>query len=656
MSARTAVGVASAASTAVAGGLTAVLLAPGSGAPGNELAVLAVVTAYAVVAAVVARARPGHPVAVLMLAGAAVWGVGEGLLGLAVHTLSHGPNGPAGWLGVGGTLLRGAGWLVLVLGLPLVFPDGRTPWGGRRPALLLGAAVGLFGLATLLAPTPLDYRLDGLDSPTGLPDRLRELADVVAVAGIVLVGASLLVAVTGLVHRFRTGDSLRRQQLGWFAAAFAAPLLLVPFIPAAFTEPWMYGLVSIPVPVMIAIAVLQRRLYDTQLVVNRTVTYAGLSVLVAGIYAALVAGVGALLRDSDAPWLPWVAAGVVAVLFAPLRNALQGAANRLTYGQWAQPSALLASTGRRLADATDVPAVLRTTIDEMAAGLGLEHVSIVDARGRAMVERGVPGPKVDRATLTAYGRPVGTMRWSPAGLRRGQRALLDDLAGQIGGVLHSAGLLADLRDAQERLVLAHEEERRRLRRDLHDGLGPALAGLTLQVDTVRNVLAAGGDADEALLRLRAGVATTVRDVRRIVEGLRPPALDELGLAGALRQLTERTVAGSGVGVELAVPEDLPVLAAAVEVAAYRVAQEAVTNAVRHSRASCLRVSLAVQPGTLRLQVADDGVGGAGPRPGGLGLTTMYERAAELGGRLEVRSAPGRGTTVALRLPGGGTTP
>lgn len=633
----------------LAGGTTSVVLASGPGAAVNELAILLVLLAYALVTVIIGVARPGQPVGRLMLYGTCLWGVGEGLLALAVRAVEADRAALAGWLGVLGSL-RGLGWLMLVLGLPLIFPDGRTPWGGRRPVVLAGLAIGLFVLASVLAPSPLDYRLPGLESPTGVPEGAAAVVDLLALFALLLAACTLGVAVAGLVHRWRSGDGLLRQQLLWFSTAFAAPLALIPVIWAPFVEPWMFAVVTIPVPVAVAVALLQHHLYDVQLVVNRTVTFVALSTAVAALYAITVGGVGVVLRDRGAPWLPWVAAGTVAVTFAPMRNALQQGVNRLTYGQWSQPGDVLASTGRRLADAADVPGLLRTLTDELGAGLGLAYVEIADVHGRPLAVHGAPQEGHDAAPLTAYGEAVGSLRWSPPRLRGGDRQLLSDLAGQIGGVVHSALLVDDLREAQERLVLAREEERRRLRRDLHDGLGPALAGLTLQVDTVRNLLAGGGDADAELLRLRGGVSSTVLDVRRIVEGLRPPALDELGLDGALAQLADRISQGTPLSVEVTLPRRLPDIPAAVEVAAYRVTQEALSNVVRHARAASARVVLAVERDGIRIEVTDDGSGRVQPRPGGIGLTTMHERAAEIGGSLSIRAACPRGTTVALWLP------
>ena len=346
--------------------------------------------------------------------------------------------------------------------------------------------------------------------------------------------ASLGLAVAVLVQRYRRTGALGRQQTLVFAVAFVPPVaaLLASFSDAA--GPWLFGLASLPVPVAIGVAVLQRRLYDIPQVVNRSLTYGTLSLLIALLYAVTVGGVGAMAQQPGAAWLPWAAAGVVAVSFAPLREGLQRAANRITYGQWAQPGEVLARTTRRLADAGDVRALLSSLASDLADGMGLGHVEIRDTSGTTLAVAGDPGGVVDELPLTAYGAPVGVLRLRRQPLRDADRALLADLAAQLGAVVHADGLLESVRAAQERLVLGREEERRRLRRDLHDGLGPALAGLTLQVDTVRNKLASGG-ADAALLGLRSGIQETVHDVRRIVEGLRPPALDDLGLVEAVPQ-------------------------------------------------------------------------------------------------------------------------
>jgi signal transduction histidine kinase len=351
-----------------------------------------------------------------------------------------------------------------------------------------------------------------------------------------------------------------------------------------------------------------------------------------------------------------VATGIIAVSFAPLRNALQSGVDRLVYRQWSRPADVLAAAGRRVSDAPDVHSLIAAFTEDLRSGLGMRHVEILDADGKTVSVAGTPGTDVEVIPLVAYNELVGSLRWSGRALRDSDRQLLADVAHQIGGIAYSSRLVEALRDAQERLVLAHEDERRRLRRDLHDGLGAALAGLTLQVDTVRNLLArADSGADDALVRLRTGIQSTVQDVRRIVEGLRPPSLDELGLVNAIQELAQRLGASSGVSINVYAPAQLPALAAAAEVAAYRVVQEALTNAVRHAQASTCTVHVEIADDELLVRIQDDGNGRVVVRSGGVGLASMHERATEIGGTLMVSGSQSSGTTVLLRLPIDATT-
>ena len=642
----------------VAGAVVALVIAAGRGssALASEAVVVAVVLLYGTVAVVVCLAQPGHLVGRFALVGTVAMGLGEGAVALAERGLVDQPGsvpGAAAFAALGGAA-RGLGWLMLVLVVPLVFPDG-VLYGSRRrqrcsAAGAAGAVVSVV-VAAVIAPEVGIERLATLGRPIVLPAPFDIIAGLLSVGSLVLSVFTIVLAIAGLIGRWRQGDALVRQQLLWFTLAFAVPLVLYPVI-LATQAGWLFGVAILPVPIALGVAMLQHRLYDVRLAASRTLTWVVLSAMVATMYAVTVGGVGALLRARGDTWVPWVAAGVIAVSFAPLRNALQTGVNRLVYGQWSRAVEVLAATGRRLADASDVPALLQTLSDELGAGLGLHHVEIRDAGGRTLATYGAPTddePVV--VPLTAYGEVVGTLRWSGRRLRDSDHQLLEDVARQLGGVVHSSRLVEALRDAQERLVLATEDERRRLRRDLHDGLGPALAGLTLKVDTVRNILAQGSpDVDAQLLQLRAGIQATVLDVRRVVEGLRPPALDELGLAGAVDELAQRLTDHAHLPIEVHTPTLMPPLAAAVEVAAYRVAQEALTNAVRHSGATQCSVDVETLNGELRVRVRDNGTGLVRARPGGLGLAGMHERASEIGGTLSLSAQPGSGTTVTLRLP------
>ena len=249
------------------------------------------------------------------------------------------------------------------------------------------------------------------------------------------------------------------------------------------------------------------------------------------------------------------------------------------------------------------------------------------------------------------------------GLRTGETAfadtelaLLGDLARQAGAAVHAQRLRDDLAQSRRRLVVAREEERRRLRRDLHDGLGPALAAIAMRAEAASVDLAIRPDDARRGLEAIAGEArTAVADLRTLVEGLRPPSHDQLGLVGAIVDQAERlssadrAAAGPLVTVE-AQPQPLPELPAAVEVAAYRIAVEAVTNAVRHAdaRTCAVRITAAER---LTVEVTDDGHGFHDPsRPGGTGLESMRERAEEVGGELWLAAAQPRGTVVRAELP------
>ena len=605
----------------------------------------AVVVSFAVVGAVVAAARPENRVGWLMLAGGTLWSLGQAGCDLAYLGIVARPGSvPAvAVCAIAGSAIRGLGWYTVTIGVPMVFPDGRLA-GPRWRALpwILGVVM----LAALA--DPLTDPQAGITSLGNWQSPVFS-AHWQAVSGIAfLLSAPLsflltLAVVAQLVVRWRGGDALVRQQLLLLAAAAGVTLLAVP-VAFGTGVGWAFSAAALPLPFAIGFAVLARGLYDLRTAVNRTLLWITLSAVVAAAYALVIAGVGAALHVRGAAWLPWVAAGAVAVTFAPLRDGLQRTVNRLTFGRWDEPYDVLAALGQRLEGSADVERLLGDVVAELE-GLGLHDVSIADATGHVLAGGGDGGVTVP---LSAYGEPVGTLRYrAPARpLRERDQRLLDDLAGHLGGVLHAHLLTADLQRARESLVLAREEERRRLRRDLHDGLGPALAGHLLRLDVLAGKVQPGTPAGADVDALRRELRATVLEVRRVVEGLRPPALDELGLAGALAHAVERLTAGTGIAVDLEVAE-LPPLSAAVEVAAYRIVTEAVTNVVRHSGATRCEVAVTPAGRRLRLRVADDGRG-LHPDGSGHGLQTMRERAEELRGRLRLLN--GSGTTVVAELP------
>jgi len=290
----------------------------------------------------------------------------------------------------------------------------------------------------------------------------------------------------------------------------------------------------------------------------------------------------------------------------------------------------------------------------LAEALNLPYVELQTAGGAA-AESG-PRPATPLVTLPLqYGdRPLGELRLAPrvvAGLPLPiDERLLSELARQISLTLYNDQLAAELQESRRRIVTAREEGRFMLRRDLHDGLGPALATMTMQAETARELLR---DDPAAADRLLAGLIdqaqTTVGEVRRIVHGLRPPALDELGLYGALEMLADG-FAAPGLHVELRLPQEPRALPAAVEVAVYRIAQEALTNVSRHARARTATLALWFEDEGLRLEVTDDGVGLPSEPELGMGLTSMRERAEEIGGTLTILPNRPRGTCITARFP------
>lgn len=625
---------------------------------GARVADAVVVTMFLVAGAVVLVHRPGHRIGLLLWIGGALWGLAALPLELAATRLVEDSDRPVlALVAVLALAVRGAGWILVVVLLPLLFPDGRLPSPRWLPAARFApAALGIFEIGLLTAPEPLDYRLAGVENPMGLPQDWRPAVDLIPIAGLALVVVSALIGLMAVRDRRRRGDALARQQVGALSAAAAVSLLVGIWIVADLSERAIaFPLAVAGVPVAVGIAVLQHDLYDLRHAVNRTLVYGMLTGAVVLVYVAVVGGLGAVLSAEFSSWLSIAAAALVAVIFLPLRAAVQRPVNRLTYGAWDQPSEIVRRLGSRLADAAAPDHTLPAVVDALAESLRLPYVAVVGADGSVLASRGTPGARPHDVPLVHQRERVGSLRLS--GLHRGPSVgrVLDALAHQLAPVVRALELSRELQASRERLVLSREEERRRLRRDLHDGLGPALAGLTLRVDTARNTVGGDPAVDRALRELRDDVQEAVADVRRVVEDLRPAALDDLGLVGAVDALARRLGAGP-LRVAVATDGPLPPLPAATEVAAYRITQEAVTNAFRHAGpgAATVRVCLGTVPGrSLTVVVEDDGCG-RGPAPmsptRGNGLGTMREWAEELGGALDVDDRPGGGTVVRARLP------
>ena len=588
-------------------------------------------------------------------------------------------------------------WASLIL-FVFLFPDGRfVPRWARGVAGLLipGTFVALFfGDGTLTEP------------PSALAP--------------ILFGG-LLAGVASQIYRYaRVASPEGRQQTKWVVSGITAailvqvlgvlatPLFVEPGAPAVLynvADVTVITLAYFLIPLSIGAAILRYRLWEIDLIINRALVYGALTACVAGLYALVVGGAGALLQARGSLVVSVLATGLVAVLFAPLKDRLQRGVNRLLYGERDEPYTVLSRLGQRL-EATLAPeAVLPVVVESVARALRLPCVAIWLAEGDALHLGAAHGEAPTRAVVRDAGA-VEKLRRSPDGLRpvdlgpsstygsvlvqtgavlvlplthRGElvgalsiaprgpgedfspadRRLLRDLAAQSGAAADAVRLtvalrtsLDDLRRSRERLVTAQEEERRRIQRDLHDGLGPVLAGMRLRLEACLDA-AQGVNAPMSgdLERLYELVGQATADIRRLVHDLRPPVLDQLGLVPALRQHCERFGRESGMEIRFEAVEGLPVPAAA-EVALLRVAQEALVNVGKHARASRAEVRLERSDGWITLEVRDDGVGlGAeGEFKGGTGIVSMRERAELLGGALRTGGRSAGGTEIAVSIP------
>lgn len=413
------------------------------------------------------------------------------------------------------------------------------------------------------------------------------------------------------------------------------------------------------------LAHLGRGLRGVPRLTNDALLAGGLHALLMLAYAlvcyTVVLAVGGLtspaVTDPRAPvpwWLNVTALLVTGLGLWPVNRWIRRGVDQLICGWPDDPYGALSRVQAELLAGPSPRAIVPAAVATVTATLKLPYAAITSLPDGETVAVGEPPAGAERVSIPlAYGEAtVGRLevaaRRPHAALSAGELHLLNDLARQVGITLHAAQLSEALQASRAQLVAAREEERRRIRRDLHDGLGPTLASMRLQLGAARRRLRADPDAAEALLdELRADVADATAAIRRLVYDLRPPLLDEHGLAGALRSLA-RLVEPQPLCVEL--PEALPALPAAVEVALYRIAAEALLNVARHAHGPGCTLALEVGGASVELRVSDAGAGLPAEHRDGVGLAAMRERAEELGGSLSVDSRPGVGVTVVARIP------
>ncbi|MGA9531580.1 MAG: histidine kinase [Anaerolineales bacterium] len=541
----------------------------------------------------------------------------------------------------------------------LVFPQ-RHPIVARRRWLLplsYGLPLTLLGGVFLWLLAQPELSID----QTTLPGRLVSVLEL----------SYLLLTITALVTNYRAAANpadKEKVRLVVFAFALIAVLTIgLGMIPGllfgrpALSWNWL-ALTGMIVPLAIVVAILRHRLFDLNLVVNRTLVYGALTLIVVAFYVGFVGWVGAVLEAEGNLLLSLAATGMVAVAVQPMRQWLQRRFNRLMYGDRDDPQRALARLSDRLAATVGPQDVLPNVAETVADALRLPFVGVDLWDGVGFRREATFGRETDRVatfSMTHQGELIGRLI---AGLRHGddgfsqvEQGVLKSLARQASVAAQAVQLNRALQRSREALVLAREEERRRLRRDLHDDLGASLASQALKLEAAEEMIWDDPQAVATMLAdLRSESRDTLAEIRRMVQGLRPPALDELGLVPAL----EAHVAQVSQSVRrprfLVYQEsDLGPLSAAVEAAAYRIAVEAITNVVRHAHAERCEIHLSRDGGRrpeLHLEIRDDGRGITEDSAPGVGMSSMRERAEELGGFFDVLAASDGGVLIRVELP------
>jgi signal transduction histidine kinase len=453
-------------------------------------------------------------------------------------------------------------------------------------------------------------------------------------------------------------DALNRRRLGLVGIGFGLTVglsLVGKFLPIPL-PPATYFLALAFFPVALVVAIVKDDLFELNAALNRGLVALALGVALLALYLAAV-GVTAALTGARGPLVALPAAGLVAVVFAPLRDAVRRLIGHRLFGIGGDPRLVFHRLATRLAASDDPESLMAAVAETATESLRLPYVAVELRAGdewRTVEQRGLRPPTVETFDIVSgesvVGRLVAAPRRDVKILSPSDRQLLNDLAGHSRVAARVAGLLTELRAAQQRLLVAREAERDHVHRDLHDSIGPSLVGLTLQLEVAAE-LAEDTQLAKLISRLHAEAARATEDVRRLVRDLRPADLDELGLPAAVAAAAARLRSPNGPEFDLDTPTRLPELSKEVEDTAYKICLEAMTNAVRHSGARRCAVRLrASGDETIEVEIADDGRGMADEDGTGTGMRSMRERATALGGSLRIESIDRAGTRIVAQLP------
>ncbi len=569
-------------------------------------------------------------------------------------------------------------FLALVLPIPaifLLFPTGRPLSPRWRWAVRLWA-VGV--AATLLwaalrpgevyaNPPPHAVRVDNPFAIGALRWLFQVLVDIGGFAGL----AAAVIGEISLVLRFRRSRGEERAQMRWlaFAALIAGVLLLAQLaIVLVYGEvspvsdhvgPYLFGglviVLLVGIPASVAIAILKYRLYDLDVVIRKTVVFGLLAAFITAVYAGFVGGIGTIVGSKSSTTLSFVAAAALALLFQPARDRARRLADRLVYGGRATPYEVLSEFSGRVGEAYAADDVLPRMAQVLAAGTGADAAAVWlrmggELRPAAVWPTEASAPPDDRVDVSHQGETLGELSVRmPANdpMNPAKRKLVEDLASQAGLVLRNVRLIQELRASRQRLVAAQDQERRKIERNIHDGAQQQLVALAVKQRMAASAIGRDDERARAILEeLQSETQQALEDLRDLARGVYPPLLADRGLAAALEAQARKSavpvdVMADGIG---RFPQE-------IEAAVYFSCLEAMQNVAKYAAASGAVIRLANVGGELTFEVEDDGGGFDTSSTGyGTGLQGMADRLDALGGRLEVRSAPGKGTVVTGRVP------
>ena len=580
-------------------------------------------------------------------------------------------------------------WPAFIPVILTLYPTGRPAskrwwsaiWASLALALLYGPSIFLLP-GTLTAAVRQSVNLQ-VPNPTGIP--FGHALHSIVQSPLLLI--PFVLALLSVADRWRLARGDERQQLNWLAAVcLLIGLVLAPWsaLQGGASIPlwasWILGSLllfgfAFGIPAAIAVAILRHRLYEIDVVLNRTLVYGALAAFITVFYVGIVVGIGTLIGSRGQPNLALsiAATAVVAVAFQPVRQRVERVANRLVYGQRATPYEVLAQFSDRVAGANENEEVLLRLARVLGEGLGAASATVWIHSDGARVAAAtwppeaqpVPPERADQvASVRHQGEELGELTVKKRlgePLTPVEEKLLADLAAQAGQVLRNVRLTADLqarlqqistqaadlRESRQRIVAAQDAERRRLERNIHDGAQQHLVALAVKLRLTAAL--ARRDAERArpsIGDLRRQTRDALETLRALAAGLYPPVLRERGIGAALVAQTSLTTVPVEVidHVRGRYPEDL-------EAAVYLCCQEAIQNAVKHAHASWITVQLDDQDGALGFAVSDDGTGfDPSTARRGAGMQNMADRIAAAGGLLEVVSSEGKGALVSGRIP------